>query len=301
LQTWSGKESWPLNPCQPIARPDRRHAKAAHLLPRRSALVNTLTDTPFVCVERVSKRFETRGGAIQALADVDLDVAKGEFVSIIGPSGCGKSTLLMIVAGLAVQSAGRVQIGAAEVNRPYTELGIVFQQDALLDWRSVLRNVLLQAQIRHLESPEMTERARELLGLVGLDGFEKMYPHELSGGMRQRVAICRALLHRPGLLLMDEPFGALDALTRDQLNVDLLRLWSGEGMTVLFVTHSIPEAVFLSDRVLVMAARPGRIEATIPIDLPRPRRLSLRNTPAFIEHTRAVSAVFEKDGVLREA
>jgi NitT/TauT family transport system ATP-binding protein len=235
------------------------------------------------------------------LADVDLDVAKGEFVSIIGPSGCGKSTLLMIVAGLASQSAGRVRIGAAEVHRPYTELGIVFQQDALLDWRSVLRNVLLQAQIRHLGSPEMTARARELLGLVGLDGFERMYPHELSGGMRQRVAICRALLHRPALLLMDEPFGALDALTRDQLNVDLLRLWSGEGMTVLFVTHSIPEAVFLSDRVLVMAARPGRIEATIPIDLPRPRRLSLRNTPAFIEHTRAVSAVFEKDGVLREA
>jgi NitT/TauT family transport system ATP-binding protein len=289
-----------LNQRQPIARPDRRHAMA-RLQPHSSTLVNTLTDVPFVCVERVSKRFDTSGGTIQALADVDLDVAKGEFVSIIGPSGCGKSTLLMIVAGLATHSAGRVRIGAAEVNRPYTELGIVFQQDALLDWRTVLRNVLLQAQIRHLESPEMTARARELLGLVGLDGFEQMYPHELSGGMRQRVAICRALLHRPALLLMDEPFGALDALTRDQLNVDLLRLWSGEGMTVLFVTHSIPEAVFLSDRVFVMASRPGRIEATIPIDLPRPRRLSLRNTPAFIEHTRAVSAVFEKDGVLREA
>ncbi len=205
-----------------------------------------------------------------------------------------------MVSGLVSHTTGAVRIGGAPVAGPYTELGIVFQQDVLLDWRSVLGNVLLQAQIRGIATPAMTARARELLRLVGLDGFEKMYPHELSGGMRQRVAICRALLHDPKLLLMDEPFGALDALTRDQLNVDLLRLWSRAGMTVLFVTHSIPEAVFLSDRVLVMAARPGRIEADISIDLPRPRRLAMRETAAFNEHTRAVAALFEKDGVFRE-
>jgi NitT/TauT family transport system ATP-binding protein len=248
----------------------------------------------------VSKRYDTRSGEIVALDAVNLGICEGEFVSIIGPSGCGKSTLLMIVSGLTSKSSGSVQISGGEVTTPYTACGIVFQQDVLLDWRSAFRNVTLQAEIRGMNIKAAEKRAHELLSLVGLEGFENMYPHELSGGMRQRVSICRALLHDPALLLMDEPFGALDALTRDQLNVDLLRFWQQTRMTVLFVTHSISEAVFLSDRVVVMSPRPGRVEGIIPINLPRPRRLAIRQTAEFNAHVQEITSIFKKVGVLRD-
>jgi NitT/TauT family transport system ATP-binding protein len=254
----------------------------------------------FISVEKVSKRYRSRGGPIQALGAVDLGIEDSEFISIVGPSGCGKSTLLMIMRGLTTASTGSVRIGDRKVTGPYTDLGIVFQQDTLLDWRNVLQNVMLQADIRGLPRPAMEKRTRALLAMVGLEGFEAMYPHELSGGMRQRVSICRALLHDPVLLLMDEPFGALDALTRDQLNIDLLRIWQETRKTVVFVTHSVSEAVFLSDRVIIMSARPGRVEDIVRIDLPRPRPLSIRRTPAFAEYSDRINRVFEALGVLRE-
>jgi NitT/TauT family transport system ATP-binding protein len=254
----------------------------------------------FISLDQISKCYKSRGGEVAALDPVSFGISDHEFVSIVGPSGCGKTTLLMIVSRLLNQSAGTVRIGGRTVEGPYTDLGIVFQHDVLLDWRNVMQNVMIQAEIRGLDRATLTARARQLLAMVGLEGFATMYPHELSGGMRQRVAICRALLHDPPILLMDEPFGALDALSRDQLNIDLLRLWQEMRMTVLFVTHSISEAIFLSDRVMVMSPRPGRIEADIRIELPRPRRLTLRQTPAFNDLVREVTAVFERDGVLRE-
>src|SRR5262245_54396279 len=191
----------------------------------------------------------------------------GEFVSVVGPSGCGKSTLLLMVAGLIRITSGTITIGDIQVTKPYTDLGIVFQEPVLLDWRKVLGNVLIQAEIRKgMDKKRLRARAQELLDLVGLNGFEDRYPFELSGGMRQRVSICRALLHDPPLLLMDEPFGALDALTRDQLNLDLQSIWLGSEKTVMFVTHSISEAVFLSDRVAVFSPRPGRVVEMLDID-----------------------------------
>jgi NitT/TauT family transport system ATP-binding protein len=254
----------------------------------------------FIHVNAVSKTYESNSGDIIAIETLDFGIGAHEFVSIVGPSGCGKSTLLMILSGLLPPTAGLVVIGKQPVNGPYTKLGIVFQQDALLDWRTVIQNVMLQADIRGLDKTAMKLRAHELLRLVKLDGFEDKYPHHLSGGMRQRVAICRALLHDPDLLLMDEPFGALDAFTRDQLNIDLLRFWHETRKTVVFVTHSIPEAVFLSDRVIVMTPRPGRIEDVVTINLPRPRRLSMRDMPEFAEYTRRITSIFESVGVLRE-
>jgi NitT/TauT family transport system ATP-binding protein len=221
-------------------------------------------------------------------------------VSVIGPSGCGKSTLLMLLSGLDRATSGIIRVGGKIIDSPTSDLGIVFQQDVLLEWRTALENVLLQADIRGMDKPAARARATELLAMVGLDGFAAAYPYELSGGMRQRVAICRALLHEPPLLLMDEPFGALDALTRDQLQIDLLRLWSKQKITVVFVTHSIAEAVFLSDRIVVMSPRPGRIETIIKIDLPRPRRLSLRESPEFLGYNRQVTSVFKALGVLRD-
>ena len=189
-----------------------------------------------------------------------LTASRGEFVSILGPSGCGKSTLLMIAAGLLSASDGSVIVDGRPVTKPRTDLGIVFQSPVLLEWRTALGNIMLQAEARKLDRREAEERARELLASVGLAGFADKYPHELSGGMRQRVSICRALIHNPPQLLMDEPFGALDALTRDQLVIDVQRIWNERRITALFITHSVAEAVFLSDRVIVMTPRPGRID-----------------------------------------
>jgi len=254
-----------------------------------------------VTIDGVSKVYQTRGEPITALTDCSLEMRPGEFVSVVGPSGCGKSTLLLMVAGLIRITSGTITIGDTRVTKPYTDLGIVFQEPVLLDWRKVLGNVLIQAEIRKgMDKKRLRGRAQELLDLVGLTGFEDRYPFELSGGMRQRVSICRALLHDPPLLLMDEPFGALDALTRDQLNLDLQSIWLGSEKTVMFVTHSISEAVFLSDRVAVFSPRPGRVIEMLDIDLPRPRHLSIRETPQFGRYAGEIRRVFSSLGILRD-
>jgi NitT/TauT family transport system ATP-binding protein len=251
-------------------------------------------------IEQLDKSFTTADGSVSALDNLNIAIREGEFVSIVGPSGCGKSTLLMCIAGLIEPSHGSVTVAGRQVCGPFTDLGIVFQEALLLDWRNVLGNVLFQIEMRGLDPRAYVNRAKELLASVGLSGFERKSPWELSGGMRQRVAICRALIHDPPLLLMDEPFGALDTLTRDQMNIDLLRLCTETGKTAVFITHSISEAVFLSDRVLVMTPRPGRIIADLPIAFSAPRRLSLRTTPEFAEHERRIYAIFRDLGVLRD-
>jgi NitT/TauT family transport system ATP-binding protein len=254
-----------------------------------------------VSVDRVSKVYATRGEPIVALEECSLDFEPGQFVSIVGPSGCGKSTLMLMVAGLVPMSSGSITIGSTPVSGPYTDLGIVFQEPVLLDWRKVMSNVLLQVELRRgYDKKRYRSRALELLELVGLSGFEDRYPFELSGGMRQRVSICRALVHDPPLLLMDEPFGALDALSRDQLNLDLQNIWLQSRKTVLFVTHSISEAIFLADRVAVFSPRPGRIVEVLDIDLPRPRPLSIRETPEFGRYASEIRRVFSSLGVLRD-
>jgi NitT/TauT family transport system ATP-binding protein len=256
---------------------------------------------PFVRISRVEKTFAGSGrGALKAVDNVSFDIRAGEFISIVGPSGCGKSTLMMMVSGLSLPTAGEISIDSEMVRRPYTNLGIVFQRDALLEWRTVLDNVLLQVDISRLNRKEMLPKAQDLLARAGLSGFDKYYPWELSGGMRQRVAICRALLNDPALLLMDEPFGALDAMTREQMNLDLQRIWIQNRKTVLFITHSISEAVFLSDRVIVMTPRPGRIAADLQIDLPRPRKLAIRETAQFGTYVAQIRETFQSFGLLKE-
>jgi len=253
-----------------------------------------------VRIDKVTKTYASATGGIFAVEEVSLDIEEGEFVALLGPSGCGKSTLLMMMAGLVTKSGGTIQIGTTKVEGPYTNLGIVFQEANLLDWRTVMKNVMLQIEIRGLDPTPYRQRANELLRMVGLEGYENRHPYELSGGMQQRVSICRALLHDPPLLLMDEPFGALDALTRDQLNLDIQDIWMASKKTVLFVTHSISEAVLLADRVIVMTPRPGKIGAVIPIDLPRPRQLGTRETPAFGAYAKRIRGMFEEWGVLRQ-
>src|SRR5919198_1650165 len=216
----------------------------ARVMPGTSA--SGVQNRPYLCLDGLSKVYATRDGPVRALDQVSLSEARGEFLSILGPSGCGKSTLLMIAAGLLPASSGAVTIDGKPVLGPRTDIGIVFQTPVLLEWRTALGNVMLQAEAKKLPRTAAERRARELLASVGLAGFEGKYPHELSGGMRQRVSLCRALIHNPNQLLMDEPFGALDALTRDQLNLDLQRIWNERRMTVLFITHSIAEAIFLS-------------------------------------------------------
>ncbi len=254
----------------------------------------------FVQIADVAHVFATPEGDIRALDGVSFEVRRGEFLSIVGPSGCGKSTLLMLVAGLLRPSAGAVTIDGRCVDRPQTELGIVFQNPVLLAWRTALDNVLLQIEMRGLDVRAHRRRASELLRTVGLEAFAGRYPWELSGGMQQRVAICRALVHDPPLLLMDEPFGALDALTRDQIAIDLQGVCTQGGKTVLFITHSISEAVFLSDRVIVMTPRPGRVDAVVEVALPHPRRLAVRESPEFAAYVRVIRERFLARGVLRD-
>ena len=253
-----------------------------------------------VSARGLTKNYGARSGAVTALQSVDFDIPRGQFVCVLGPSGCGKSTILSIIAGLISASAGSVTVLGAPVTKPVTDLGIVFQRDLLLPWRSALDNVLLQAEIRRLPKEPLEIRARELLRLVGLEDFAGMLPQELSGGMRQRVSICRALVHDPSLLLMDEPFGALDAMTRDQMNLDILRIWERNSKTVIFVTHSITEAVFLADRVIVMSPRPGTIKADLHIGLPRPRHLAIRETPEFTRYAKEIRLLFQSMGLLNE-
>jgi NitT/TauT family transport system ATP-binding protein len=219
----------------------------------------------------VAVRFRTKKKDVTALQDIRVDVRDGEFVAIVGPSGCGKSTLLKLVAGLLQPSSGEVLLRGETVRGPRHDIGYVFQRAALLEWRSARRNILLQAEMRGMPAAAARARADELIAMTGLTGFEDSYPHELSGGMQQRVALCRALLHEPPVLLMDEPFGALDALTREQLNVELNRIWRRTNTTVLLVTHSIAEAVYLADRVLVMSPRPGTVTEVIDVGLPAER------------------------------
>jgi NitT/TauT family transport system ATP-binding protein len=247
----------------------------------------------------VTQVFRGADREVRALDAFDLSIRSGEFLSIVGPSGCGKSTLLRIVAGLLRPSGGTVAIDGRAVTRPQTAIGFVFQSPTLLEWRNVLDNVMLQIEMRGLNPRDYLERARALLASVGLAEFENAFPRELSGGMRQRTAIIRGLIHDPPLLLMDEPFGALDALTREQMRIDLEALWLTSHKTVIFVTHSVDEAVLLSDRVVVMSPRPGRIERVLEIDLPRPRGVEARDAPEFVHATRAITDIFLARGVLR--
>ena len=236
-------------------------------------------------VEGVSKVYQSRKGAepVVAVEGVDFSIAAGEFVSLVGPSGCGKSTMLMTIAGLIPVSRGRVIVDDKPVVGPRRSVGVMFQTPELFRWRNVLENVLLPVDVFKLDRKEYVPRARELLKLVGLESFEKAYPQELSGGMEQRTALCRVLVADPSIVLMDEPFGALDEFTRERLNVELLRIWEATRKTVVFVTHNIGEAVFLSDRVIVMGTGPGRVLEEVAIALPRPRTVESLREPAYHE------------------
>ena len=245
-----------------------------------------------ISIQGVSKRYGDGEDAVQALNDIDLEIGENEFVSIVGPSGCGKSTLLHLVAGLIESTTGRIDIDNQNVQAPEfrkNQLGLVFQDPVLLEWRTVQRNIMLPIQIMHANGAldedlaYYRERSHELIELVGLDGFEDAYPQELSGGMQQRVTICQSLIYDPEILLMDEPFGSLDALTKDQMNEQLLDIWQETEKTILFITHDLDEAVFLSDRVLMISERPGTILDDVSVDLPRPRTNEMKGTEEFVD------------------
>lgn len=257
-------------------------------------------ETPAISVRDLTMVYRSASGPVHALDRVSLEARSGEFISVLGPSGCGKSTLLMLVAGLRSKTAGSVSMNGRPVDKPQTDIGIVFQRDVLLDWRTNLENILLQVELRRLDRDAFLATAIELLRQVGLAGFELKRPYELSGGMRQRVSLCRALVHDPPILLMDEPFGALDALTREQMMVDLEALWMRRAKTVMFITHSIQEAVFLSDRVVVMTPRPGRIYREFGIDVPRPRSLATMTSAGFNQKVQDIRAAFTEMGVFRD-
>lgn len=250
------------------------------------------TQTPLLSIKELKKIYKTREGELEALGSVTFDIYPEEFVSIVGPSGCGKTTLLKIIAGLLPKTGGEIFVDKNQFD-PSRQVGFVFQKSLLLPWRKVIDNVLLPIEILKLDKKAYREQALALLELVGLSGFENNYPNELSGGMQQRVAIARALIHDPKLVLMDEPFGALDALTRDRMNLELLRIWSESHKTILFITHGIQEAIFLSDRVIVLSARPSRMINALEIDLPRPRTMEVRTSPEFGAYTLEVYKCLE--------
>lgn len=249
---------------------------------------------PFIRLDGVSKVFETRGEDFLAVSDVTFDVREGELVALVGPSGCGKTTVLKMIAGLHDHSGGSLEIGGQPGGNGGAgfsadrDIGMVFQQPLLLKWRKVLENVLLPAEILGIPMAEARDRARDLLALVGLSGFEGSYPYELSGGMQQRAAIARSLVHDPKVVLMDEPFGALDALTREHMNIELLRIWEESGKTILFVTHGIQEAVFLGSRVIVLTASPARMADDLAVELPYPRKLDIKTHEDFGVYTRRI-------------
>ncbi|GAE29828.1 ABC transporter ATP-binding protein [Halalkalibacter hemicellulosilyticus] len=255
----------------------------------------------------VGKVFQTRTGSVEALRNIYLSVESGEFLAVVGPSGCGKSTIMRIIAGLDRPTSGHVLLNEKPLGKIAEGAAVVFQKDVLLAWRSIIDNVLFPLELKGItwfdRPSKQTNRAKalELLESVGLKGFEDKYPHELSGGMRQRVSICRALIQDPKLLLMDEPFGALDALTREQMMYDLLKLSDKYGFTTVFITHSIEEAVFLSDKVVVMSGRPGTILKEIPIELHRPRSSESRSNVHFNQHVHDIRSIFQSQGILAEA
>jgi NitT/TauT family transport system ATP-binding protein len=263
---------------------------ARGLAPRSDAVSDAIS------VRHLSKQYGVGADAILALRDIDFAVADREFISIVGPSGCGKSTLLKVLAGLISASEGSAFLNGTPIDRPRRDIGVVFQSPVLFPWRSVLGNVLLPVDVQQLGRERMAARALDLLNLVGLAGFERRYPWELSGGMQQRVALVRALIHDPALLLMDEPFGALDALTREAMNVELQRIWLERQKTVVFITHSTAEAVFLADRVLVMTPRPGQIGDLFEVKLSRPRTLDVMTSEQFGGYVRRIRAVLNAGG-----
>lgn len=252
-----------------------------------------------ISARNLEKTYGSGADLNHALGPVDLDVRPGEFVSLIGPSGCGKSTTMLLISGLEPASAGRVEIDGRVLAEPISDVGIVFQDHLLLEFRTAIQNVLLQQEIRRLDRSMMQQRAAALFSKLGLEGAERRYPWQLSGGMRQRVSIARALVHDPSMLLMDEPFGALDAITRTQIRHDLEVLWLETRKTVLFITHSIEEAVGLSDRVLVMSTAPGRIVDEIRIDLPRPRPAHLGEYSEFSVYSKRIYSTFEQLGIYK--
>jgi len=247
----------------------------------------------------ITKRFPGKAGAFTAIENVSFAIAGGEFVSLIGPSGCGKSTLMLIAAGLTPATEGAIHVGGRKLEAPITDVGIVFQDHLLLEFRTALDNILLQHQIRGLPLAQGRRDALALMEKIGIAHAADRYPHQLSGGMRQRVSIARALIHDPSVLLMDEPFGALDAITRTQIRHDLELLWLETRKTVLFITHSVEEAVGLSDRVLVMSPSPGRIVEEIAIDLPRPRPAHLGEYPTFNTYAERIHDAFKRLGVIK--
>jgi NitT/TauT family transport system ATP-binding protein len=249
-----------------------------------------------IAVHDLSKLYAARGAGVAALERISFSVGEGEFVAVVGPSGCGKSTLLKILAGILPPSSGEAYLRGTPIAGPRKDIGVVFQSPVLFPWRTVLDNVLLPVDVQTLGRERYTKVALDLLALVHLEGFEHRYPWELSGGMQQRVAITRALVHDPAMLLMDEPFGALDAMTREHMNVELQRIWMEKKKTVLFITHSIPEAVFLADRVLVMTPRPGQIMDDLRVRIARPRTLDVMSTPAFGELVKHIRTCFNVKG-----
>ncbi|MGA1329893.1 MAG: ABC transporter ATP-binding protein [Candidatus Nanopelagicales bacterium] len=256
-------------------------------------------EASWISVSQLHKIYKTRaGGSTHALADINFNVRKGEFISIVGPSGCGKTTLLNILAGLITKTEGSAKVSGQEVSKPLPEIGMVFQAPTLLPWRTILENVMVPIEVQRRDKKHYKSVAMDLLKLVGLDGFEDKYPNELSGGMQQRAGICRALVHSPSVLLMDEPFGALDAMTREYMNLELLRIWKESNQTIALVTHSITEAVFLSDRVIVMSPRPGRIAEIISIDLPRPRTLDMMTSDAAGAYVQRIRHYFNSSNVI---
>jgi NitT/TauT family transport system ATP-binding protein len=255
--------------------------------------VEQILSEPVLQIKHLSHVFPDRNSGLQALDDISFSVSAEQFICVLGPSGSGKTTLLRILAGLLSPTRGEVIFGNSSIRAPRHAVGVVFQKSNLMPWRPVLENILLPLEIQHTPRPEALSKARALVELVGLTGFEETLPHDLSGGMAQRVAIARALIHAPDLLLLDEPFGSLDALTRERMGYELTRIWQARRTTVVMVTHSISESLFLADRVLVLSPRPGRICLDLPVNLPRPREEDIRYTPAFSNLARKVRSAIE--------
>lgn len=251
---------------------------------------------PLIDVKGIHLTHPTKGREIEALRDVSFSASEGEFLSIVGPSGCGKTTMISLVSGLLAPTKGEIFVGGEKVMGPHKNVGMVFQEPTLLEWRTVMENIMLQIEIRKgYQREEYTEKAKQLLKIAGLEDFQDRYPWELSGGMQQRASFCRALVHDPPLLIMDEPFGALDAMTRDDMNIWLQDLWMAKTKTVVFITHDIGEAVFLSDRILVMTARPGRVNEIIDINLPRPRTIKTTESIEYVQYVARARRLLHSD------